>query len=97
LQYFVGKNWPKNSHIGWLLEACGLDKCMWTNELKAKFVDGVECEEFLEESDINYLPLDYINGKTCWCVFIKGLLNCFIFVDDSTIVKTWWWLKIVHK
>ncbi len=25
-----------------------------TNELKAKFVDGVECEEFIEVSDTNY-------------------------------------------
>jgi hypothetical protein len=37
----------------WLLEACGLGKCMWTNELKAKFVNGVECEEFIEMSDLN--------------------------------------------
>jgi hypothetical protein len=82
----------------WLREACGFGKCMWTNEqLKAKFVDGVEFHEFIEVSDINYLSLYEINGKTCWCVFIKSLLNCFIIIDDSTIVKTWWWFKIVHK
>jgi hypothetical protein len=57
---FATKNWPIDSHVGYLKHLDLVSSCeaksILTYELEVEFEDGMECEEFPKLGDMIYLP-----------------------------------------